>query len=115
MEHEGLIERARELEGELADALSPLAGHRVVSEVRAGCGVLAAVQLDPQLLGLDPSLPGRVVAACRRAGVMTRMLAPGAIHISPPLMLDPEGVKELAEGIGSALEDLEAESVSVEA
>jgi putrescine aminotransferase len=112
VEHEGLIERPRELEGELADALFPLAEHRLVSEVRAGCGVLAAVQLDPQLLDLDPSLPSRMIAACRRAGVMTRMLAPGAIHISPPLMLDPEGVKELAEGIGSALEDLEADSVS---
>ena len=47
IEREGLVARARELEDELAGALAPLAGHALVSEVRAGTGVLAAVQIDP--------------------------------------------------------------------
>jgi putrescine---pyruvate transaminase len=106
IEREELLTRAMELEGELADALEPLAGHELVSEVRAGCGVLAAVQIDPAALAEDPKLLGRIVPACRRAGIMTRMLATGAIHVSPPLILDAEGLKELTEGIGVALDDL---------
>jgi len=108
MEREGLLVRAGELERELADALAPLGGHPLVSEVRAGTGVLAAVQIDPDALDEDPDLLGRVVPACRRAGIMTRTLATGAIHVSPPLVLDEQGLKELADGLGSALEELEA-------
>ncbi len=107
IEREGLIARAAELETELADALSPLADHAMVSEVRAGCGVMAAVQIDPAALSADPGLVGRLVPACRRAGIMTRTLVTGAIHISPPLILDAEGLKELTAGIGAALDELE--------
>ena len=107
IEREGLIARAAELETELADALSPLADHAMVSEVRAGCGVMAAVQIDPAALSADPGLVGRIVPACRRAGIMTRTLVTGAIHISPPLILDAEGLKELTAGIGAALDELE--------
>ena len=46
-EREGIIERGRTLEGPLRDALAPLADHPAVAEVRAGTGLLAAVQLRP--------------------------------------------------------------------
>ncbi|MBI3648268.1 MAG: aspartate aminotransferase family protein [Actinobacteria bacterium] len=107
IEREGLVARAMALETELAEALAPLAAHPLVSEVRAGCGVMAAVQIDPGALAADPGLLGAVVPACRRAGIMTRMLATGAIHVSPPLVLDADGLAELAGGIGAALDDLE--------
>ncbi|GIU98155.1 MAG: aspartate aminotransferase family protein [Actinomycetota bacterium] len=103
---EGLIERAQALEGELAVALAPLSDHELVSEVRAGTGVLAAVQVDPRALEEVPDLLDRVVPACRRHGIMTRMLAGGAIHVSPPLILTQAHVAELAEGLGAALDDL---------
>jgi putrescine aminotransferase len=107
IEREGLIARARELEGELAQALAPLTGHSLISEVRAGCGAMAAVQIEPAALEADPGLVGRVVPACRRAGIMTRTLATGAIHVSPPLVLDEDGLDELAAGIAQALDELE--------
>jgi putrescine---pyruvate transaminase len=110
IEREGLLERAKRLEQELADALEPLTGRALVSEVRAGTGVLAAVQVDPGATGTDPTLVGRIVPACRRSGIMTRTLATGAIHISPPLVLDDAGLAELADGIGSALDELERRS-----
>jgi adenosylmethionine-8-amino-7-oxononanoate aminotransferase len=106
IERDGLIARGAELEGELEAALTPLASHSLVSEVRAGCGAMAAVQIDPERLGADAELLGRVVPACRRAGIMTRTLATGALHISPPLTLDAEGIDELVGGIGAALDDL---------
>ena len=103
MEREGLCERARELETELADALEPLASHPLVSEVRTA-GVLGAVQLDPAAIGDDPALPGKVVTACRETGVLTRALAPGALQISPALVIDADELRELADAIGGALD-----------
>src|SRR5262245_1299361 len=63
MERESLPERALGLEAKLADALAPLAGHRLVAEVRAGLGVVAAVQLAPDAIADDASLPDRVALA----------------------------------------------------
>jgi putrescine---pyruvate transaminase len=108
IEREGLLDRAKELEASLAEALAPLADSPVVSEVRAGTGVLAAVQLDPGAMAADPSLLARAVPAARRSGVMTRMLAPGAFQVSPPLVLTDDEVSELAVGLGAAVEELEA-------
>ncbi len=108
MEREGLLDRAKHLEGALAAALGPLADHPVVSEVRAGTGVLAAVQIDPEALASDPGLLGRVVPACRRNGIMTRTLATGAIQVSPPLSLSDDEVDELASGLAGAVDELEA-------
>ena len=107
IEREGLIERARGLESELAETLSTLTDHPLVSEVRAGCGAMAAVQLDPAALEADQGLVGRVVPACRRAGIMTRTLATGGIHVSPPLILDRAGLDELVVGLAQALDELE--------
>jgi putrescine aminotransferase len=107
VDDEGLVDRAKALESELAAALAPLADHPLVSEVRAGTGVLAAVQIDPDALSSDAGLLGRVVPACRANGIMTRILATGAIHVSPPLVMTAEHLDELATGIAAALDDLE--------
>jgi putrescine---pyruvate transaminase len=106
IEREGLLSRAVELEGQLSEALGPLASHELVSEVRSGVGVLAAVQLDPAALQADGELLGRVVPACRANGIMTRTLAGGALQISPPLVLRDDEVEELATGLGAALDDM---------
>jgi adenosylmethionine-8-amino-7-oxononanoate aminotransferase len=108
IESEGLLARAEVLEGSLAEALAPLEDHPMVSEVRRGTGVLAAVQIEPARLGADPSLLARLVPACRRHGIMTRVLATGALQISPPLVLIDAELQELAEGLRAALDDLEA-------
>ena len=54
-ERDGLIERGRTLEGPLAEALAPLAGHPLVAEVRAGLGALAGIELTEEALAADPS------------------------------------------------------------
>ena len=77
-----------------------------MSEVRSGVGVLAAVQFDPAATEADPTLLGRAIPALRKAGIMTRMLASGAIQVSPPLVLTDPEVDELASGFGAALDDL---------
>lgn len=104
VEREDLRGRALALEGELADAMAPLADHELVAEVRAGTGVLAAVQLQPAAVEEDPGLPARVGAACREAGVIVRPLVAGAIAVSPPLVIDDAGLKELTAGFHAGLD-----------
>ena len=104
MEREALPKHALELERVLAEALAPLADHPLVEEVRAGTGVLAAVQLDAGAIADDPKLPARAVAACRANGILTRALATGALQVSPALVLDDAELEELRAGIAAALE-----------
>jgi len=104
MEGEGLCERAMGLESALHDALAPLAAHELVQEVRGGVGVLAAVQVQPAAVEDDPTLAARIGAACRDAGVLVRPLVGGAIAVSPPLVIEAEGLKELAEGFRAGLD-----------
>jgi len=106
IEREGLLARAIELEAQLAEGLRPLADHPLVSEVRAGVGVLAAVQIDPSRVADDAGLLGRGMPAARRHGIMTRMLASGCLQISPPLTTSDEDVDELATGLAAALDDM---------
>ena len=108
IDDEGLLERAKTLEVELASALAPLEHHAMVGEVRSGTGVLAAVQLDPAILEGDPGAAARVVLAARKRGIMSRALAPGALQISPPLVLGSDELSKLAEGLTAALDDVEA-------
>jgi putrescine aminotransferase len=105
LEREGLHKRALQLESDLSEALAPLGSHPLVEEVRAGTGVLAAVQPRAETLAEDPSFAPRLVAACRRAGVMTRTLATGGLQISPALVIDDAALAELRDGISAALDD----------
>jgi adenosylmethionine-8-amino-7-oxononanoate aminotransferase len=104
MEREALPEHALALERALAEALATLAAHPLVEQVRAGTGVLGAVQLDADAIAADPALPGRAVTACRENGILTRALATGALQVSPALVLDEAGLDELRSGIAAALD-----------
>ena len=104
-ESDGILARAQALEQELTDALAPLAEHPLVTEVRSGTGVLAAVQLA------DPTIVDSAMAAARDNGILTRGLLGGALQISPPLVIERSELDELAEGLAGAL-DACAASVS---
>lgn len=102
LENEGVIERAAELEAEIPAALAPLTELDVVTEIRSGVGALAAIQLDPT----DETLPARAARACREAGVLTRAVGGGALQVSPPLVMTPEHVTEMAERFHAGLSRL---------
>lgn len=104
MEREGLVREAVGLEAALATGLTPLSDHPLVSEVRAGAGAMAAVQLDLEAVEEDPRLPDRIMPALREHGILTRILFGHAIQVSPPLTLDDTGVQELADGFRGALD-----------
>ena len=106
MEREALPKRSLELEHDLAEALAPLAEHALVGEVRSGTGVLAAVQVDAEVLASDPTTPAKLVAACREHGILTRALGIGALQVSPALVMDRTELGELVEGISGALDSV---------
>jgi adenosylmethionine-8-amino-7-oxononanoate aminotransferase len=102
-EAEGLIPRGRELEEPLRDALAPLLDHPAVGGLRAGLGLLGAVVLSDDALAEDPGAVGKVAAGARAAGVLIRPLA-GAVAVSPPLIIEPAQLGELADGIRAGLD-----------
>jgi adenosylmethionine-8-amino-7-oxononanoate aminotransferase len=108
MEREKLPARALELETELTEALAPLADHPIVTEVRSGVGVIAAVQPDPELIAADATLPDRLRLACRDHGVLTRTLVGGALQVSPSLIVTRAHLDEITAGIGGALDQVAA-------
>ena len=96
---------ARSLEGPVAEILGALVDHPLVSEVRTGPALLAAVQIDPALVEADPSLPGRAAMACRSVGgTITRALAGGGLQVSPALIITEEQLRELATGLRAGLD-----------
>ena len=97
MEAEGLPERGLWLEAVLAAALEPVAALPAVTAVRAGTGVLAAVQLA------DPGAVGPAVAALRRRGVLTRGLVGGALQVSPPLVVTEGQLDDLVAAMRDVL------------
>ncbi len=108
IEREGLPARALELERELTEALAPLADHPLVTEVRSGVGVIAAVQPDPALVAADPGFADRLRLACRTSGILTRTLVGGGLQVSPALIVTRAQLDEIAAGIAEALDAVAA-------
>ena len=98
LEREGLVARVRSLEPVLEAALRPLADHALVKEVRAGVGLLGAVEFHDRAAG------ARVAARCVDNGVLGRQLNDGSLHISPPFVITEDEIRHVAEVIADALD-----------
>jgi adenosylmethionine-8-amino-7-oxononanoate aminotransferase len=102
LEREGLVVRARELEGPLLEALAPLADHHAVAEVRGGVGLMAAVALTDETLERHPDAVARVVKGAREEGVLVRTLG-RAVAVSPPLTVEREHFALIAQAFERGL------------
>jgi putrescine aminotransferase len=102
---DGLLERGRELEQPLLDALVPLSGHASVAEVRGGIGLLAAVELSHEILDRDPTAVAKVTRMARDQGVLVRPLA-RAVAVSPPLTATSEHIELIAAALDAAVTGL---------
>jgi adenosylmethionine-8-amino-7-oxononanoate aminotransferase len=102
LEREGLLNRSRQLERVLQEALDPLADHVLVSEVRAGLGLMAAIELDSVALN-DGLSVAEVFAATREAGVLVRPLG-SSLAVSPPLTVTEDELVLIAQAIGTGLD-----------
>ncbi len=107
MEREGLMTRGQELEGELLGALAGLRDHRLVGEVRGGTGLMAGVELAPEVLEADPAAAAKLYRAVRARGVLLRAHVRG-LAISPPLIVTTEQIREIADVMLGALDEIAA-------
>jgi adenosylmethionine-8-amino-7-oxononanoate aminotransferase len=99
LEEEELVGRVAMLEGSVAAALLPLESHPLVREVRAGVGLLAAVELHDRVVAAE------VAELMVDNGVLGRQLNDGSIHISPPFVITEQELALVAEVIADALDD----------
>jgi adenosylmethionine-8-amino-7-oxononanoate aminotransferase len=76
-----------------------------VSEVRAGCGLLAAVQLSPEAIEAEPGAVAGVAQGAREAGVLVRPLL-GSVALSPPLTIEQEHIDLMADALRAGLDRL---------
>jgi adenosylmethionine-8-amino-7-oxononanoate aminotransferase len=102
LDRENLVARGAELETTLLDALTPFAEHPLISEVRGGTGLMAAIELHPDAIGQGIT-PLHVATALRDRGIIARGLA-RAIAFAPPLTITSELIGELAESTQQALD-----------
>ena len=104
IEREQLIAQARDLEKVLADSLTSLADHELVAEVRAGTGLLAAVEIVEEARIADPDLVPRLVAAIRERGVITRALRGASLQVSPPFIITEREIAQITDAFAAALD-----------
>jgi putrescine---pyruvate transaminase len=98
LEREQLVARVKDLEGVLVDKLAEVERHPGVREVRAGIGLLAAIQLE------DAGRMGDVLERCYSAGILTRALPAGALQVSPPFITTEDELERLAAVVVDALD-----------
>jgi len=98
IEKEGLLARVQELEPVFADALGSLADHPAVADVRAGIGLLGAVELA------DPSKLQAVIDAAYERGVLVRGIRGVALQVSPPFVITEDEIATTARVFGEALD-----------
>jgi adenosylmethionine-8-amino-7-oxononanoate aminotransferase len=107
IEREDLLSRARELEVALKGALDGLSNHGLVSEVRAGLGVMAAVEIAPEAIAAGVSVAA-AFHATRERGVLVRPLG-SSLGISPPLTIGDRELALIPEAIAEALQEVGAQ------
>ncbi len=106
IEREELLARARELEVRFKQLLDTLLGHELVGEVRAGLGVMAAVEISAEAREAGVAVAD-VFQATRERGVVTRPLAT-SLGLSPPLIIGEEELALIPEAIAAALDSVHA-------
>ena len=104
IEREELVSRVAGLAPVLAAALAPLAGHELVTEVRTGPGLLAAVEIAEDVRAADPGIGPRLVAAIRERGVITRLLRGDALQVSPPFVITEAEIGQMVAAFADALD-----------
>ncbi len=109
MEREALIPRGRTLEGSLAEALNSTLDSPIISEVRAGLGLLGAIEVEAEVLKDRPATLGRIMMAMRERGVLVRPLLT-SIAVSPPLTVTEAEIERIGTAFAESLKQVASES-----
>lgn len=96
LEDEGLLSRGQDLEGALFDQMNRSVDLPATGEVRGGTGLMAALELAPDLMEADVGAPVKLAMAMRERGVLARPLGRG-VAVSPPLTVESEHLEMIGD------------------
>jgi putrescine---pyruvate transaminase len=105
LEEEGLLQRVVELEPKLRETIGGLGSHPLVQEVRVA-GLLAGVEIAESARRKDTAIVERVVVGARERGVLVRNLLGRSLQISPPLVIEPQEIEQVASTLRETLDHL---------
>jgi adenosylmethionine-8-amino-7-oxononanoate aminotransferase len=107
LERERLVERVAGLEVVLASQFKRLESLAPVKAIRAGVGLLAAVQFHSH------ATAAAVIDWCTEAGFIMRPIGDGAaLQISPPFVVSERDIERLRQAIEAAIGDVAAADAS---
>jgi adenosylmethionine-8-amino-7-oxononanoate aminotransferase len=98
LESEQLVARVATLAPVLEQTMVPLTKHPLVTEVRTGIGLLAGVQLAPEVDG------AAIARACLEQQVVVRIITNNTIQISPPFVIEEGELWRITGAIAAALD-----------
>ena len=110
-EEENLVENAAALGARLHEGLRTLLDEDGVGDVR-GLGLIAGVQLMQDVekrkpFSIDLGVGGRLVAACRERGLISRNIADNYL-LAPPLVTPPETIDRIVAILRESIRDVVA-------
>ncbi|HLF72308.1 MAG TPA: aspartate aminotransferase family protein [Dehalococcoidia bacterium] len=110
-EDENLVENAASLGARLHDGLRPLLKQDGVGEVR-GIGLIAGVELMQDVekrksFPLELNVGGRLVAACRDRGLISRNIGDNYL-LAPPLVTSPEQIDRIVDILRESITEVVA-------
>jgi adenosylmethionine-8-amino-7-oxononanoate aminotransferase len=98
IENEQLVARVADLAPVLAEHMQSLGDHPLVHDVRGGIGLIAGVQISPDV-NVDA-----FQRACLERGTLVRILGGNVVQISPPFVVDEADLREITEALRGALD-----------
>jgi len=102
LEEEELLGRGQDLEGELFEQMNRAADLPATAEVRGGTGLMAALELAPEIIDEDPGAPVRLAMAMREHGVLVRPIGRG-VAASPPLTIQSEQIRMIGDALSESV------------
>ena len=109
LEGEKLIPKGKELENPLAEALRITLDSPIVAEVRAGLGLLGAVEITPEYRSANPAALVKIQLAMRERGILIRPLV-SSLAVSPPLTITEAEIERIGSGFVEAIKAVSSKS-----
>ncbi len=109
LEGEKLIPKGKELENPLAEALRITLDSPIVAEVRAGLGLLGAVEITPEYRSANPAALVNIQLAMRERGILIRPLV-SSLAVSPPLTITESEIERIGSGFVEAIKAVSSKS-----